>query len=142
MRNPLARRYLCLALLMLFLTVVSACEKRADTASEMGVDFKWNPRGTSLDQSPEIRMTKVPEATQRFSVELVDLDMKIYDHGGGTYTYNGLPVIPAGGLEGNYQGPHPPPGVVHNYEITVKALDASGMVIAEGRATRQHPEGD
>jgi len=129
-----------LALLILTLAFISACEKRADSISEMGVSFQWNPAGTALDLNPEIRLSNVPPATHSFSVELVDLDMKIYDHGSGVYAFDGSPVIPAGGLDGDYQGPHPPPGVIHRYEITVKALDAAGTVIGEGCGIRQYPE--
>ena len=70
--------------------------------------FQWNPSGTSIYKNPEIRLSTVPESTHRFSVKLVDLDMKSYNHGGGTYDYEGSPVIPAGKIDGDFQGPQAP----------------------------------
>jgi phosphatidylethanolamine-binding protein (PEBP) family uncharacterized protein len=142
MKISLSQRFVCLILMILFLPVVAGCGKQTDTMSVMAVSFQWNPPGTPLDQSPEITISEVPQGTHRFFVELVDLDMKVYDHGGGTYAYNGSPVIPAGGLDGDYVGPHPPPGVVHRYEVTVKALDDSGVVIGEGRSVLKYPKAD
>lgn len=142
MKQVCSRRYISLVLLILVIVVVAACEKRSKDIAEMGVFFEWNPPETRRNQNPEIHLTGVPETTHRFLVELVDLDMKPFNHGGGTYIYNGSLVIPAGELDGYYQGPSPPPGVVHQYQFTVKALNADGVVIGEGRHTRQYPENE
>ena len=136
------QRYISKVILILFILVFAACEKRSKDVADMGVSFDWISPEAPLDKNPEIHLTNVPEASHRFLVELVDLDLKQYNHGGGYYPYNGSLVIPAGGLDGYYQGPSPPPGVVHQYQFTVKALDADGAVIGEGRHTRQYPESD
>ncbi len=142
MSNSPFRRMVWLALIILFLVVAPACEKRADVVAVMDVFFQWNPSGTSIHKSPEIRLSNIPESTHRFSVQLVDLDIKSFNHGGGTYPYNGSPIIPLGELDGDYQGPQAPPISPHRYEITVKALDAAGTVIGEGRKIRNFPEHD
>jgi len=142
MKQIRSQRYISTVILILFIIMVAACEKRSKDVADVGVSFEWNLPEAPLDQNPEIHLTGVPEATHRFLVELVDLDLKPYNHGGGYYPYNGSLVIPAGELDGYYQGPSPPPGVVHQYQFTVKALDAAGVVIGEGRHTRQYPESD
>lgn len=141
MQEMSSQRYSSLILLILVIVIVTACEKRAEEVSDMGVSFKWNPPKTQY-QNPEIHLTGIPEATHRFLVKLVDLDLKTYNHGGGYYLHNGFSVIPPGELDGDYQGPSPPPGIVHQYQITVKALNADDVVIGEGRYTRQYPEND
>lgn len=142
MQQIRSQRYIFLILVIFYIMVIAACEKRSKDVADMGVSFEWNPPEAPLDKSPEIHLTGVPETTHRFLVELVDLDLKPYNHGGGYYSYNGSLVIPVGELDGYYQGPSPPPGVVHKYQFTVKALDAAGVVIGEGRHTRQYPEND
>lgn len=142
MKQVRSQRYISLVLLILFIVVVAACEKRSKDVAEMGVSFEWNPPETRRNQNPEIHLTGVPEATHRFSVELVDLDLKTFNHGGGNYPYTGSSIIPAGELDGFYQGPSPPPGIFHQYQFTVKALNADGVVIGEGKHTRQYPESD
>jgi phosphatidylethanolamine-binding protein (PEBP) family uncharacterized protein len=131
-----------LILVFLLIAINLACEKRADRVAEMDVYFEWNSKGTSVYQNPEIHLSAIPETTDRFTVKLVDLDMKSFHHGGGEFTYTGSLVIPTGELEGDYQGPQAPPNKPHRYEISVKALDTSGKVVGEGRYTRQYPEGN
>ena len=78
------QQYGC-SLLLILLAAVPACEKKAGVVAEMGVSFEWNPPGTPVGRNPEIHLTKVPAATQRFLAELVDLDLKAYNHCGGYY---------------------------------------------------------
>jgi hypothetical protein len=63
-----------------------------------------------------------------------DLDKLSYNHGGGTVMYEGSGVIPAVALK-NCRGPYPPSGQ-HNYQIEVKAIDASGMIVGSGKNTQ------
>ena len=65
-----------------------------------------------------------------------DIDNR-YNHGGGTFAYDGSNLIPVGVLK-EYQGPcpvsyHPP-----RYEITVKAIDENGNVIAFGKKMKKY----
>ncbi|MER8576326.1 hypothetical protein NKG99_31235 [Mesorhizobium sp. M1409] len=56
-----------------------------------------------------------------------------YNHGSGTVAYKGQTLLPYGTFR--YNGPCPDRGT-HFYNITVKALDASGSVLASGSASR------
>ena len=84
------------ALPLLLLAAVPACEEKASEIAGIGVAFEWNPPGTPVDRNPEIRLTHVPEAAHRFLVELEDLDLTAYNHGGGYYPHNGSGVIGQG----------------------------------------------
>ena len=142
MKSTFFWRHLLAVLSLLLLVLAGGCEKRAAEVTEIKVSFEWNPKGMPLTANPEIRMEGVPATTHHFLVELIDLDLKNFNHGGGTYPYTGTPVIPAGKLKGYYLGPHPPVGVVHQYRFTVKAMDVNERVIGVGRQTRAFPETD
>lgn len=71
MKVSLFWRFIGLVWLILLLTILSACEKRADAVTQMEVSFQWNPKGTALDENPEIRISGIPQATRSFSVKLV-----------------------------------------------------------------------
>jgi phosphatidylethanolamine-binding protein (PEBP) family uncharacterized protein len=66
---------------------------------------------------------------------MIDLQVPDYPHGGGSVSYSGSGSIPYGAF--SYKGPCPPSP--HTYEFTVKALDASGNVLATGKAKRRFP---
>ena len=68
---------------------------------------------------------------------LFDLD-NWYNHGGGTVVNDESNVIPEGALK-NYEGPYPPAFSRPRYELSVKALDENGQVIAFGKKTRRFP---
>jgi phosphatidylethanolamine-binding protein (PEBP) family uncharacterized protein len=99
----------------------------------MGVDFEWRPIDYASSENPEIILTGVPEGTGRLVVSLVDLDMKMYDHGSGFVDYEGSGIIARGVIKGTYSGPAPRnPDMIHDYEITVKAYNEKGAVIGIG----------
>ncbi|MDX8535886.1 hypothetical protein RFM41_33435 [Mesorhizobium sp. VK25A] len=56
-----------------------------------------------------------------------------YNHGGGTVAYKGQTSLQYGAFR--YRGPCPDGGP-HFYNILVKALDASGGVLASGSTSR------
>ena len=114
------------------------CQRAEDMAVALQVSFEWNPPCTNLLKSPEITIESVPEGTVQFYVGLTDLDLPSFDHGGGFIPYRSENVIPAGAVEG-YQGPSPPYGVIHSYEIMVEALGPSKEVLGVGRAKKRFP---
>ena len=68
---------------------------------------------------------------------MYDLDNR-YNHGGGTVGSDGSNVIGEGALK-KYEGPYPPGNMKPRYEISVKALDENGKVIAFGKKMRRFP---
>jgi len=105
------------------------------TAADFHISFKW------CSGSPETQLANVPKGTATLEFGMVDLMAQGYRHGGGKIKYNGQKKIPCGGLSSNtYEGPSPPPPQIHEYVWTVKALDASGAVLATAKASRKFPE--
>jgi phosphatidylethanolamine-binding protein (PEBP) family uncharacterized protein len=87
----------------------------------------------------------VPKGTAALDFTMVDLDVPGYRHGGGKVAYQAgqntidCSAVSAASL-GGYNGPSPPPGQVHTYQWTIKALDAKGAVIGQAVAQRKFPE--
>jgi hypothetical protein len=91
-------------------------------------------------RSPRVRVGGVPAGAAALAVEMVDLDLAGFDHGGGRVPLapgarGGAVAIPEGALDG-WTGPCPPTGSDHRYEMRVRALDAAGRALAGGAATR------
>jgi len=67
-----------------------------------------------------------------------------FHHGGGTVAYAGAtyakPIVLCGSFAASFIGPSPPPGQVHTYQFTIKALGADGAVLATTTARRKFPE--
>jgi len=70
-------------------------------------------------------------------VSLVDLDLKPYNHGDGFVDNDNSGIIARGAIKGNYNGPAPMQGMIHNYEITVKAYDEKDTVIGIGKNAKK-----
>jgi len=105
-------------------------------ALAMDVKFNWGPTKDCFDtNSPPFEISNVPEGTKTLSFRMIDLQVPAYPHGGGTVSYEGSGSIPYGAFK--YKGPCPPSP--HMYEFTVKALDASGTVLAASTAKRRFP---
>jgi len=104
----------------------------------LGVDFQWQSADRCASRSPEIRVTNLPAETKLLRVRLKDLDVPNWNHGGGEVAYTGKGVIPAGALQGGYNGPCPPSGS-HRYQFTVQALNAQGVVVGSGKQMRTFP---
>jgi phosphatidylethanolamine-binding protein (PEBP) family uncharacterized protein len=122
----------------LLLTLLYGCAKEPENVPVIGVDFKWQQQDKGAQDNPEIRLTGVPEGTQRFLVSLTDLDLKGFDHGSGYANNDGSGIIARGAIKGAYNGPDPPyPSVIHTYEISVKALDADDNVIGFGKKAKE-----
>jgi hypothetical protein len=104
--------------------------------AKMSVSFNWC--GLS---SPATKVSGIPAEAKKLRFKLVDHQATGYPHGGGEFPVSGKSVsVPCGGLKSSsFEGPHPPPPQVHDYEWTVTALDASGGVIGTGSAVRKFP---
>ena len=122
--------------LLIILLFLLGCSKDYSNLPQISVDFKW-PEANTYQTSPEIKLGNVPDHTKSFKIKMYDLDNR-YGHGGGTCANNGSNLIPEGTL-GNYEGPYPPGNMRPRYEISVKALDDNGKVIAFGKKIRRFP---
>ena len=92
-------------------------------------------------QTPEFTVANVPKETTQFDLQMMDLQVQTYRHGGGKVAYKGGKTIPCGSIPfSGSEGPSPPFPQVHDYQWTAKAMDASGRVLATATATRKFPE--
>jgi len=116
---------------------LSGCAgKVSPDAVSLTVNTHWTSSSRCSTTSPEIRVEDIPPSTKQLKVTLTDLDMISYNHGGGTVTYGGSSLIPEGALK-SYKGPCPPSGG-HQYQIKVKAIDTSGMMVGSGKDTQSY----
>jgi Raf kinase inhibitor-like YbhB/YbcL family protein len=109
--------------------------------------------------SPQLAWSSAPAATRSFAVTVHDRDAPhpggfwhwvVYDipaattslpRGAGTSGSSGMP---AGAHEGRndfgdtaYDGPCPPPGTPHHYDVVLSALDVSSLNLPPGSAAAQ-----
>ncbi|MCC7048429.1 MAG: phospholipid-binding protein [Alphaproteobacteria bacterium] len=105
-------------------------------AQQFAIDFTWAGTGKCSDRSPAIGLSNVPAGTASLDVQMVDLDVPGFKHGGGKVAYAGGSEIPAGAVR--YVGPCPPSGR-HSYRFRVTALDASGKALGTAEQTREFP---
>lgn len=108
-------------------------------AVKMAVDFSWEGIEACVHESPEIRVSNVPEGTDALRVDLKDATLPEWNHGGGRVAYDGSGVIPAGALNIGYNGPCPPPGRRHEYVFSVMAMDNNGLIVGFGKAGQPFP---
>ena len=107
-------------------------------AAEMTVVFSWEGIDPCTHESPELKVSAVPDGTAELRVKLKDISMPAWNHGGGKVKYDGSGIIPAGALKLGYNGPCPPSGR-HKYEFSVMAVDADGVIIGFGKARQSFP---
>lgn len=105
------------------------------SAADMSVSFRWC--GT---RSPDFTLANVPKGATQLDLRMVDLFVPGYPHGGGKLAFKGEKAIACGAITSGFEGPSPPPPQVHEYQWTVKALDAAGKVLATATASRKYPE--
>jgi phosphatidylethanolamine-binding protein (PEBP) family uncharacterized protein len=111
--------------------------KVSENASVLNVSFEWTKASACSNISPPITVKNIPPETKFLKVEMVDLDLKTYDHGGGEVAHDGSNIMSKGALK-SYAGPCPPVGVEHSYEITVQALNANKkLILGQGKAVRK-----
>ena len=133
----------CIAVVMYASIMLSAgCIKKAENYQQFAVSFEWQGGGLQ-SPSPPIVVTNPPAGTAFFRVQMTDLDMTSFDHGGGVVpctVKNGVATIEAGAIKG-YRGPEPPALQRHQYMIKVFALNADqALVLGEGKAVRRYPQ--
>jgi hypothetical protein len=107
----------------------------ASGARAFSVSFAW-----CADQSPNFALADVPAGTVNLQFAMTDLNKPAFHHGGGTVGYRGQSEVPCGAFSEGFIGPSPPPGEVHTYEFTIKALGSNGAVLATTTARRKFPE--
>ena len=106
------------------------------SASALGLSFDWGPTAKCFDpKSPPIALSGVPQGTKTLRLKMVDLNAPTFKHGGGEVAYSGQKSLAYGAFR--YKGPCPPEP--HIYRIIVKALDASGKVLATAQAQKRFP---
>ncbi len=103
-------------------------------AFAFSVSFAW------CSSSPDFKLDDVPAGTVRLQFAMTDLNKPSFHHGGGTVGYRGQPDVPCGAFSTGFVGPAPPPGEVHTYEFTVRALGPDGAVLGTTTARRRFPE--
>jgi len=104
-------------------------------ALAFSASFSWC-RGAS----PSFALVDVPQGTVTLQFAMTDLNKPSFHHGGGTVGYRGQSEVPCGAFSTGFIGPSPPPGEVHTYEFTMRALGQNGAVLATTTARRKYPE--
>ncbi len=133
-----------LAILTAAIILIAGCANNPDKikiprdAAEMTVEFSWEGIAACTHDSPELRVSAVPDATTDLRVRLKDISLPEWNHGGGQVKHDGSGVIPAGALKLGYNGPCQPSGR-HKYEFSVMAVDADGVIVGFGKARQSFP---
>ena len=109
----------------------------APNALTLGVEYSWKGIANCSNISPALKVTGFPKETKSFSVRMVDMNEPTKNHGGGKILNDGSGMIPSGAFD-DYVGPCLSGGS-HRFQFVVKALDAQGTVIGEGRAVQAFP---
>lgn len=107
----------------------------APGALAFSASFAW-----CSGSSPSFTLDGVPQGTTSLQFAMIDLNKPSFHHGGGTIGYRGATQVPCGAFASSFVGPSPPPGEVHTYQFTIKALGAGGAVLATATARRKYPE--
>ena len=117
--------------------VLTALGSPALAQAKFGTSGRW------CGSSPEMRLSGVPKGTAKLDFRMTDLNAPSYPHGGGQLPYQGQNTIACSELSqkaGGYQGPSPPPGQVHTYQWTIRALDASGASVGQAVLQMKYPQ--
>jgi phosphatidylethanolamine-binding protein (PEBP) family uncharacterized protein len=131
MSKRCTRRYVTTAA-----TIAPALLSSVSGAWAFSASFAWCPNSGS----PRFALQDVPAGTARLLFAMTDLNKPSFHHGGGAVEYRGQAEVPCGAFAKGFIGPSPPPGEVHTYEFTVKALGANGAALATATVRRKFPE--
>ncbi len=138
------KRYPMLLLAVVLMLAIGCAKKTQNQikiprdAAKIDVEFSWEGIQACTHESPEIRVSGVPDGTTELRVTLKDVSEPAWNHGGGKVKHDGSGVIPAGALNIGYNGPCPPDGR-HKYEFSVMAVNAEGVIIGVGKARQSFP---
>jgi phosphatidylethanolamine-binding protein (PEBP) family uncharacterized protein len=106
-------------------------------AQTLNVDFKWMLKHQCSKSSPELKVENIPKGTVEMRIQMIDLDMRTFNHGGGNLKNEaGFPAtftISEGALQ-SYTGPCPPnfSSFGHDYEFFVVAVDKQNNEVGKG----------
>jgi len=106
-------------------------------AQTLNVDFKWMLKHQCSKSSPELKVENIPKGTVEMRIQMIDLDMRTFSHGGGNLKNEaGFPAtftIAEGALQ-SYTGPCPPnfSSFGHDYEFFVVAVDKQNNEVGKG----------
>jgi len=106
----------------------------------MSAAFAFSASFAWCSGSPSFALTDVPPGTARLQFAMTDLNVPSFHHGGGTVVYREQPAVRCGAFSSGFTGPSPPPGQVHTYQFSIKALGPNGAVLATTTARRKFPE--
>lgn len=112
------------------------------TAQAFSLQFDWGDISRCTTGSPNtvknpiFTLKDVPEGTKKLRFKLRDLNVRSYNHGGGTVAYTGASKITPGAF--TYKSPCPPNGR-HNYQWSATALDANNKSIGTAKAKKRYP---
>ena len=123
-------------------TIASATlASSAQAQAGLTIDWEWKIAHRCNNTSPLLQVQGIPEGTKKLTFQMNDLDFQNKDHGGGTVELGeGTTIeVPEGGLKTNYLGPCPNnfSSFGHNYQITVRALDANGAELGKTMKTKE-----
>lgn len=133
-----------LVALVALIVLATGCAKNQNQikiptdAAKMDVAFSWEGIQTCAHESPEIRVSNIPDGTAELQVKLKNVNVPEWNQGGGNVKNDGSGIIPAGSLNLGYNGPCPAGGR-NTYEFTVMAVDAEGVIIGFGKARQPFP---
>ena len=114
------------------------CAKEAENLVTLDVNVSWNEIEKCSNESPEIKITNLPEDTSLITVSLNDINVPSWNHGGGTIKNDRTGLIKKGALKSGYNGPCPPFGS-HKYVYEVKAINSSEIIVGKGNDSSMFP---
>ena len=121
----------------IFLTLLLLITTTELYAQTLNVDFKWMLKHQCSKSSPELKVENITKGTVEMRIQMIDLDMRTFNHGGGNLKNEaGFPVtftIAEGALQ-SYTGPCPPnfSSFGHDYEFFVVAVDKQNNEVGKG----------
>jgi phosphatidylethanolamine-binding protein (PEBP) family uncharacterized protein len=121
----------------IFLTLLLLITTTELYAQTLNVDFKWMLKHQCSKSSPELKVENIPKGTVEMRIQMIDLDMRTFNHGGGNLKNEaGFPAtftIAEGALQ-SYTGPCPPnfSSFGHDYEFFVVAVDKQNNEVGKG----------
>ena len=121
----------------IFLTLLLLITTTELYAQTLNVDFKWMLKHQCSKSSPELKVENIPKSTVEMRIQMIDLDMRTFNHGGGNLKNEaGFPstfTIAEGALQ-SYTGPCPPnfSSFGHDYEFFVVAVDKQNNEVGKG----------
>jgi phosphatidylethanolamine-binding protein (PEBP) family uncharacterized protein len=118
-----------------FVVVAALLSLSASGAFAFSASFNWCGGG-----SPSFELKDVPQGTTALQFAMTDRNVPRFHHGGGKVAYSGQATVPCDTFSSGFIGPSPPPGQVHTYEFTIRALGQGGAALATTTARRKFPE--